>query len=463
MTGPASLRGWGVVAQHEFLVNLRSVRLLIMLAVLALVVVGGAYGFTAGPGAGGPSLSPLVAWGHPSIAPTGEHLAVVWVSAPFGAPLADRSVTFLVGPQGQEEILGEVRTDADGFARLAVGNRTEVVVIARSGVAEYGLGIFFFEPPVNFTTAYRQDDLDNDGLFDDLGIHVVTRDGAPATAQIYLNESIVTSANSRGYGRVELPQGQSNVTVEVAGERETIPQYVGPAFQPPFATGPDFVLLIIAGGFAAFAVPIFAIVISFDALSKERVQGTLDLLLSRPVGRAGALLGKFGGSFAAVAVPVTLVNVAGLAILTATSGKAPTASFAVAFLGLELLLIAFYVPLQLIFSTLAKTSGTAILFGFLVFLAFNVLYSVITSVLSLVLFPNNFEAQFRFLQVAGLGNPTSIYQQLVAFAAPATIGSGFGPFGGTTLDLPIVALAALVWLAGLLGLALWTFHRRAAE
>jgi ABC-type transport system involved in multi-copper enzyme maturation permease subunit len=102
------------------------------------------------------------------------------------------------------------------------------------------------------------------------------------------------------------------------------------------------------------------------------------------------------------------------------------------------------------------------LFGILLWLAFNLLYPVITLVLSSVLFANNFEAQFQFLQASVLGNPSQIYQQLVAFAAQEDIGSGFGQFGGTALDLPVVAAAAGVWLALLLVLALWTFHRKAA-
>src|SRR5207247_1152885 len=160
-----------------------------------------------------------------------------------------------------------------------------------------------------------------------------------------------------------------------------------------------------------------------DSRGSGRLERPLDLLLSRPASRVGTLLGKFLGTFTAVAVPVTLVNLVGIAVLTAVSGKGPTGGFALAFLGLSLLLIAFYIPLQLIFSTLAKTSGTAILFGFLVWLAFNILYPVITFVLSAVLFPNSFQAQFQFSQVVGLGNPSSIYTQLVTFAAPELLRS----------------------------------------
>lgn len=62
-----------------------------------------------------------------------------------------------------------------------------------------------------------------------------------------------------------------------------------------------------------------------------------------------------------------------------------------------------------------------------------------------------------------LGNPSQIYQQLVAFAAPGELGSGFGQFCGTSLDLPIVAAAATVWIVLLFAITLWTFHRKAAD
>src|SRR5207237_3006120 len=116
-----------------------------------------------------------------------------------------------------------------------------------------------------------------------------------------------------------------------------------PPSSPFFTVGPDFRLLILAAGFATFVIPIFAVVVTFDAISKERVQGTLDLLLSRPASRVGTLLGKFLGTFTAVAVPVTLVTLVGIAVLTAVSGKGPTRGFALAFPGVRFVLLAFYI------------------------------------------------------------------------------------------------------------------------
>ena len=462
MKAPAFLRGLVPVGWHEFYVNLRSVRMLIMIIVLALIMVGGAYGIGRGSSAGGPSIAPLVAWVHPAIGTSGEHIAVAWVSDPFGVPLSGATVSFTDLSVQPPAPLGTTSADADGFARLAVGNRSSIGITVRTGNAESGSGVFFDRPVENFTVETRQEALDTDSVPNDLGVHVLGRAGVPVASRLWLNDTYVKDVDSRGYGRLELPLGPSNVTIEVAGENQTRPGFTSKPLPSPFFTvGPDFVLLIMAAGFATFVIPIFAVVVTFDAISKERVQGTLDLLLSRPASRVGTLLGKFLGTFGAVALPVTLVNLAGIAVLTAVSGKGPTGSFALAFLGLSLLLIAFYIPLQLIFSTLAKTSGTAILFGFLVWLAFNILYPVITFVLSSVLFPNSFQAQFQFSQVVGFGNPSSIYTQLVTFAAPEAIRFSFG--GGSTLSLTAVASAALVWFVGMLALAMWTFQRKAAE
>ena len=107
-------------------------------------------------------------------------------------------------------------------------------------------------------------------------------------------------------------------------------------------------------------------------------------------------------------------------------------------------------------STLAKTTGTAILFGVLLWLLFTILYTIVTLVLAFVLFANDPASAFRFLQVAGLANPSLIYLQLVTLSAPSQFQGGPG---STSLDAGLVGAAAVVWLVLLFALALWTFHR----
>jgi len=114
VTLPPFLRGAPTIARQEFLGNLKSVRMIIMVSLLSLTVVGGAYGLSAGTG-GFSNLPSLVLWTHPSFAPNGSHVAVAWLSDPFGAPLTNRQVEF--SEQMDGAALGRVRTDGDGFAR----------------------------------------------------------------------------------------------------------------------------------------------------------------------------------------------------------------------------------------------------------------------------------------------------------------------------------------------------------
>lgn len=460
---PAFLRGMPQVALQELLTNLKSVRLLVMGLLSALLIVGGAYGFTTlfsgGGGFGG--LPQVVVWGHPAYAPSGSHVAVVWASDPFGAPLAGRPVEFTkVNPPPQAaEVLDTVSTDTNGFARLDVGASEYISATIRAGTILEVTYIDFYPRPVNFTTATLQGDFSRRGRPDGLAVHVLDRAGDPADANVSVDGTRIGSVDGYGYLRVDLPVGLSNVTVEVAGEAETLPTYVPDTSGGlPFASGPDLVLSVIAS-LSFLVVSIFAIVLSFDAVSKERVQGTMDLLLSRPASRTGILLGKALGAFGSVALPVTLVNLAGVGVIATVSGRGPTGSFAAAFVGVSLLLIAFYVLIQLIFSAFAKTSGTAVLFGVLVWLLFNILYTIVTAVVGGALFGSDPAGYFRFTQVAGLGNPTSICSMLVSLAAPA----GLQGITGTSLEPVAPGAAAVVWFVGLLALALWTFHRKAAE
>lgn len=226
----------------------------------------------------------------------------------------------------------------------------------------------------------------------------------------------------------------------------------------PLPVGPDLAIFFMTT-FVSLIVPIFSIVIAFDAVSKERVQGTLDLLLSRPVTKVGVVLGKFLGAFAAVAFPVLLVLPAGLGIVSARTGQSPSGAFAATFLGMTLLLIAYYVLIQMIFSSLARTGGTAVLYGVLVWLLLNVLYGIVTLVLGLVFFSDP-ASRADFDRAATLGNPGGIASNLIFSQAPAGIRRFLQ---NAALDPTVAAVAAIVWFVVLLSLTLWTFSKKAVE
>src|SRR5207249_8389591 len=138
---------------------------------------------------------------------------------------------------------------------------------------------------------------------------------------------------------------------------------------PVYPNGAHLVLVLLAA-LLHLVVPIMSIAISFDAIARERAQGSLELLLARRVRREGILAGKFLGAFASVAIPTVGVLLGGIALVTALSGRSPTGGFAATTLGGVLFLIAVYVLLMLPFSTLATHVGPAVVFGLVTCLVF---------------------------------------------------------------------------------------------
>lgn len=455
------IRGLAVVSRREFAGNLRSPRMLIMALLTAIVVVGAAYGFSVA-GAEDPfQPPPIVAWAHPAFGLNGSHVAVVWVSDPFGNPLGERPVEFWTFNETPEDevLLGTSYTDASGFVTLDVNQAPEVITRVRSGAVSVGGRIGFIpSPSLNFTVVLLRLDLDRNGLRDDLGIHVLSLSGTPSVAEVAIDGAPVGRANSFGYVSLKLPQGKSEV--EVLAESGTFSVVVVVTESVlPFKSNPDLVLLNMSN-FSSIVIPLFAIAISFDAISKERFRGTLDLILSRPVSRPGVLIGKFLGAFASVAAPVTSVNLSGIAVISLMTGRSPEEGFAAAFLGLSLLLTAYYVLLQLALSTVAKWAGQAILYGTIAWILFTVLFNPTTFILGLIIFPGSPYGQFLFLRTASFANPTALYGSLMSLAAPETVAV---PAGTSTFQVTSLVLAGLAWFVSLFILALWVFKTRAAR
>jgi ABC-type transport system involved in multi-copper enzyme maturation permease subunit len=231
-----------------------------------------------------------------------------------------------------------------------------------------------------------------------------------------------------------------------------------------YENGADAVLLNLVYGFMGLVLPIMAIAVSFDAIARERAQGSLELLLARRVRRDGILIGKFLGAFGAIAVPVVGVLLAGIAVVTSLSGRPPTGTFALAVFGASLFLIAVYVLLMLLFSALAKSVGTAVVFGVVTWLFFNLIFSFIASFLLIT--SGGYYASSTYystLLTAYLFGPNTVYQLLLGAAVPAT-GGGFGygvviPTG--YLSVGVILLAAALWIVIPFVLTILVFRRRA--
>jgi ABC-type transport system involved in multi-copper enzyme maturation permease subunit len=155
---------------------------------------------------------------------------------------------------------------------------------------------------------------------------------------------------------------------------------------------------------------------------------------------------------------VLLGAVAGVA---ATSGKWPDAMFTLAFVVGTLGLIAIYVLLMQVFSTLAKSAGTAILSGFVVWIVFNIVWNLVLIAVEAALnIEGGTPAAFTLSAITTLFNPNGVYQLTVTTFVPASALGLFGTTGGGSLPDWTGPVTMLVWIIVLLILAVAVFRKR---
>jgi Cu-processing system permease protein len=141
---------------------------------------------------------------------------------------------------------------------------------------------------------------------------------------------------------------------------------------------PDNVLASTALFIVVAIGPLLAVILSFDSITKEKAGKSLDLLLCRPLSRRAVAFGKFFGVITALALPVisiTLLDI--LCISSLMNWRLPSLTMFIGFIAFTILLMSTYALLQLTISTIAKTSGTAILAGGGLWLFFNFLWSLV--------------------------------------------------------------------------------------
>ncbi len=477
MTGNP-LAGAARIGWMEFWSHLRSPRLIILAVLLALLVFGVSYGMSQTATPGNYSYSTLNV--YPAIrneSGVNHYLVIGWVADERGVPQANVAVNVFfqnysnpsTDPRGT--FLTTLQTNASGWVLYDAGTREPVNVGYGLEYADHSFSsVGFTRPPSNVTFFVGR--LGSTSFYGPYGgettfsLQAVTPDGYPATgASVYLDGNLTGALDANGFLSVRIPDGNHLINITYRGYQETYPVSATPSGGPVYQNGADAVLLNLVGGFMGLILPIVAIAVSFDAIARERAQGSLELLLARRVRREGILVGKFVGAFAAIAVPLVAVLLGGIGVVTALSGRAPTGTFAVAVFGASLFLVAVYVLLMLLFSTLAKSVGTAVVFGVVLWLFFNLIFSFITSFILLTSGGNYFSQDFyRTLLTTYLFDPNLVYQLILGAAVPTT-GGGGSPFGFVIptgyLSVEAILLSAALWVAVPLVLAVFVFRKKA--
>lgn len=118
---------------------------------------------------------------------------------------------------------------------------------------------------------------------------------------------------------------------------------------------------------------LIAILFSFDAVSHEKEQGTLKLLLSHGIRRPSLIIGKLLGRFLLVAAPFTTVYLLSLAVLSLMPGVVATADFwarAFFILFISLLYTLLFTAVGLFVSSMFHRSATSMVLGLALWLLF---------------------------------------------------------------------------------------------
>ncbi|MFV3077918.1 ABC transporter permease [Niveispirillum fermenti] len=221
------------------------------------------------------------------------------------------------------------------------------------------------------------------------------------------------------------------------------------------------VTIVSLSSLTIFLLPLLALLLSFDAIVGEIDRGTMLLLLSYPVARWQALLGKFLGHVAIIAFATIIgYGMAGLVLhLLAPDGGEPWAAFA-AMIGSSVLLGAAFVSMGYLASTLVRDRGTAAGIAVALWLLFVLLYDM--GLLGLLVATGGQGLGEGLLNTLLLANPADAYR-LFNLTGFADVGRHAGMAGlaarATLGPLPLLgALAA--WTLAPLALAGLVLSRR---
>ncbi len=466
------LRPLYVVSKKEFRTNLLSVRMIILVSILALIVIGISYGF-AGLSAITLSREQFVVWVHETVQDT-ELGVTAFVSDAWGDPYPGTEVeVWRQDPDsGLRRLVDSGTTDSDGFARFPL-DEGFYSVSAAIGIITWEKGAFLNRSFLYDNLSYDFDTFDRDdsGFLDDLAVHFLDITGAfPDGVRVFLEGEEVEGPDARGFLALKLPnEGDNNLTFVYGQEIHelTVKVFENPASFNPFAEGPDFVLFLIAMSFGGFLLPIVAIALSYDSISKEKVQGSADLLLYRPASWRSIAVGKFLGTFTAIALPVAAVNLVAAMIIAAVTGIMPSTPVILGFIGFSLFLLAVYILLMQTLSSFAKTAGTAMIFGVILWFTYAVLWSAVSLLVGAAAgIPFGSREYIVLGSYTGLFNPNNIYSNLFVLVAPEgfeTLGGLAGISGGLIVFPDWVhAVSAVVWIVVLFILFLEVFKRKAA-
>jgi ABC-type transport system involved in multi-copper enzyme maturation permease subunit len=465
-----NIKGISIIIKYDVISHLKSSRMIILMVIFVLTILSGAYLF-AGIAANYAELDPpeFLVWTYivNSDDDSNPNDALVITTDIAGRPV-DNVVISIYNfngtklDSGNTDISGRTifnDIDPQSYLNCRKGDfeiSFRTIIISRMQINQLlgELDVYIQAQAV---------DLDRDNVPDDVAILVLNRTLEPLQGvEIAKKGGDVDQAETNMYGvsrdynllidryeySIRLNGQVITEEVEVVSDDMELQRLLD-------LQGPDEVLMQIAGLFMAMIIPIIAIGISFDSISREKISRSIVFLLCRPIGKRSIAVGKFLGSLIALAIPLTLVSLVGVAIISAVTSEVPTGSFVAGFIIASIMFMAIFILLQQIFSTLAKTTGNAILAGISLWLFFYIFWSLIVIAINYALGNQLYSQDFiEFSNKLTLLSPTGSYSLIINEIAP----TGGGTPAGITSWAPYLSYA--IWFGVLFFLAIELFRKK---
>lgn len=142
--------------------------------------------------------------------------------------------------------------------------------------------------------------------------------------------------------------------------------------------------------FIALLGPFVGLTLGFDAINKERAEGTLNRLASQPIYRDAIINGKFLAGAAIIFLMVfsmgLIVGAVGL-IAIGTPPEAEEVGRVFVFLLFTALYICFWLALSILLSTVCRHSATSAMLGIALWIFFALFMSLVVNIISNVICP----------------------------------------------------------------------------
>ena len=466
-----NLRGIVIIARSDLISHIKSVRMIVLTVIFALSVLGGAFLFS-GLSMNTSEIEPpeFLVWTYIVNADDGNQPndVLIITTNTAGRPVAGVSISlsYFNGTHIEDLATGDDgRTVFFNFTSLEIwidGSKGSYEVKNRPILMSDGQ-IAQLLGNLDLYVQAQALDLDEDNVPDDVAILLLDSEFRPVPdAQVRLPGEGLDGARTNTYGvftdhnrlkdkyeyELSTPDDSVEAGVNIYSDDSDIENLFD-------LEGPDEVMVQVAGLFMGLIVPVMAIGISFDSISREKISRSIIFLLCRPISKRAIAMGKFLGSTAAISIPLVLVTLISIGMISSVTDKSPDGTFVVGYIVITIVFMAIFVLLQQIFSTLAKTTGNAILSGISIWLFYFMFFGLIILGVNAAMGNQLFSRDYFILaNQMSLLSPSSIYSLLISSISP----SGGSSFMGIPDWAP--AAAFIVWFVVLFILTIELFNKR---